>query len=103
MLFTAFAELLSNWRSIYTSITGLLRKVNVRGNALKRQMKSKANTTEDSGVATEKSAQVEDKNSDDDAPVDPVPPELQVPSLWWMGGLAVSVVFTCKLANLKDI
>ncbi|TPX64065.1 hypothetical protein SpCBS45565_g06160 [Spizellomyces sp. 'palustris'] len=90
MLFSAFAELAVNYKTIISGTREALgkllsvvsEKINSRGkpdNALPVQQLMKGEQS-DAPVAYGK---------------DPVPPEHQVPTLWWTGGLLVSSLWTC--------
>ncbi|KAJ3248727.1 hypothetical protein HK104_007697, partial [Borealophlyctis nickersoniae] len=80
MLFTAFAELMVNWRSLAGAVRDSVKSIvlNARRAVGKRK--------EETGGEGEK-REVED--------LDPVKEEDQVPTSWWGGGLCVSAVFSC--------
>ncbi|KAF9366499.1 hypothetical protein BGX34_001937 [Mortierella sp. NVP85] len=80
MVFTAFGELGVNGRSLWHGITsGVLAARN-----LIRRLTKRASLTDDSNYVSK----------------DTVPPHLQVPTFWWVGGLLVSGVFTVVLMAL---
>ncbi|KAG0208519.1 hypothetical protein BGX28_000573 [Mortierella sp. GBA30] len=77
MVFTAFGELGVNGRSLWHGITsGVLAARN-----LIRRLTKRAELVNDSQYVSK----------------DPVPPHLQVPTLWWVSGLLISAVFTIVL------
>ncbi|KAI8811363.1 OPT oligopeptide transporter protein-domain-containing protein [Cladochytrium replicatum] len=96
MIFTAFAELAMNWRLLLTASGSMFeRLVSSSKAALKklsgRGAKSETITVDDVTSEEEATAAANKKNFIDD----PVPPELQIPTLWWTSGLLVSIVMTC--------
>ncbi|KAI8811822.1 OPT oligopeptide transporter protein-domain-containing protein [Cladochytrium replicatum] len=98
MLFTAFAELAVNWRLLATAGGGVIRQfissIQTAAKRLRRRGRgesSEALVVDGTVSDDETSTAAKNKEIIDD----PVPPELQIPTLWWTSGLLVSIVLTC--------
>ncbi|KAG0208267.1 hypothetical protein BGX33_006367 [Mortierella sp. NVP41] len=77
MVFTAFGELGVNGKSLWHGVTSGVRE----GRNLIRRLTKRSQLTDQSQYINK----------------DPVPPHLQVPTLWWVSGLLISAVFTIVL------
>ncbi|KAF9969323.1 hypothetical protein BGZ73_008353 [Actinomortierella ambigua] len=77
MVFTSFGELGVHFRSLWFGLMSGVRQVR---NGIRRLFKR--SRLEESGDHVSK---------------DPVPPHLQVPTLWWVSGLTISIIFTVVL------
>ncbi|KAF9166840.1 hypothetical protein DFQ26_006690 [Actinomortierella ambigua] len=77
MVFTSFGELGVHFRSLWFGVKSGVRSLR---NVVRRVLK-RSRLEDVSGHVSK----------------DPVPPHLQVPALWWMSGLTVSIIFTTVL------
>ncbi|KAK9703114.1 hypothetical protein K7432_010905 [Basidiobolus ranarum] len=91
MLFTSLTELAIHWRSFKNTMVDGFKLLMFRV----KEIRCRLNPKPCVDCTGENQVKKQEKDTTFGHNLDPVPPEKQIPTLWWASGLMVSIVLTC--------